>query len=90
MANVIARARANMRKDHVLSPDGKNYYIVVKFTKEMAGKPIRNDCVARPRNHKWCRKLVGDENIRARSSARCPTYGTCEYCLGSGPVGMNC
>ena len=90
LANVIARARANMRKDHVLSPDGKNYYIVVKFTKEMAGKPIRDDCVARLQNHKWCRKLIGDKSIRTLSSARYPIYGTYEYCLGSGPVGMSC
>ena len=60
------------------------------FTEDMAGKPICDNCVAIPQNHKWSNKYFGEEDIRTQSSAKCPTYGTCIYCFGSGPVGMNC
>ena len=63
---------------------------MVKFTREMAGKPIHDDCVMRPWNHKWCNRLIGDKDVCTWSSTRCPTYGTCRYCFGSSPVGMNC
>ena len=39
LANIIAKAKENMRSKHVLCAYGKHYYLVLSFTGEMAGKP---------------------------------------------------
>ena len=64
-------------------------YIVRGYEPWMQGRIVPDDYVVRPRNHKWCGKY-GGETFRAWSTERCPTYGTCNNCYASGPVGLRC
>jgi hypothetical protein len=52
---------------------------------------IFEEDVVRPTNKIWCR--TGSEETRTwrlKSSAGCPTYGSCDFCFSSGPVGKRC
>jgi hypothetical protein len=48
---------------------------------------IRDEDVVRPPNHKWTKT---NNDWKLKTTARCPTYGSCEYCFRSGPVGKRC
>lgn len=65
--------------------------IVVNYTPDQEGQDIRDVDVIRPSNHRWCDR-GGDEikEWKCRSNVRCPTYGSCEICYKSGPVGKDC
>jgi hypothetical protein len=54
-------------------------------------RPIADADVVRPSNHIWCR-VCGPEaqRFRDKSSPWCPTYGNCDVCYMSGPVGQIC
>ena len=73
----------------IVRDENEVMYIVRGYEPRMRGTQITDDYVVRPRNHKWCGQF-GGEYFRPWSSARCPTYGTCNNCYGSGPVGMTC
>jgi hypothetical protein len=64
-------------------------YIVRPFKEEMIGKKIPDDMVVRAANGRW---FTAQEVIdfQMKSTPRCPTYGVCTTCLGSGPVHMLC
>ena len=66
-------------------------HIVVNYTSDQEGQEIRHEDVVRPSNHGWCIQ-GGDETRRWKLKSRntCPTYGSCQYCFKSGPVGKFC
>ena len=69
----------------------KHVYIVKNYTPDQKGEDIRHGDVVRPSNHRWC--IQGDDEVRKwslKSTARCPTYGTCQSCYMCGPVGKRC
>jgi hypothetical protein len=60
-----------------------------------AGAPIKDEHVTRCKNKRWHGKLDKDKAYEEggayrNTTARCPTYGTCDRCYGSGPVGQVC
>jgi len=65
--------------------------IVTRYTPDQEGKNIRDEDVVRPSNHRWCYQ-GGKETAtwKSKSVGRCPTYGSCMYCLKSGPLGRFC
>ena len=63
--------------------------IVVAYTEDQEGKDIRDEDVARAENGLLFTEQEVDR-FRLRSNARCPTYGSCEYCYKAGPVGLKC
>lgn len=70
-------------------PDG-NTYIVRGYTDEMAGSIIPPEMVVGAANGRWWDGDDPPASIKILSTARCPTYGLCDMCLGSGPSGMHC
>ena len=50
---------------------------------------IREEDVVRPSNHKYA-TLAEARTFEHKSTAHCPTYGSCCMCYKSGPVGMDC
>jgi hypothetical protein len=67
-------------------------HVVRNFTTiEEYGEYIKEEDVVRPLNSRWCYQM-GEETAtwRQKSEARCPTYGSCLYCVKSGPVGKLC
>ena len=59
------------------------------YTPDQRGQDIRDEDVLRPSNHKWTGP--GEiNNMRVRSTDRCPTYGSCLKCFRSGPYGRLC
>jgi hypothetical protein len=72
----------------VRNSDG-HMYIVREFKEEMRGKKIPDDMVVRAKNGRWFTKNEV-ENFVMKSTPRCPTYGVCAHCFGSGPVHMMC
>ncbi len=86
-----------LKRQHVANPmtyDGvgkKHVYIVKNYTPDQKGEDIWHGDVVRPSNHRWC--IQGDDEVRKwslKSTARCPTYGTCQSCYMCGPVGKRC
>ena len=72
----------------VKAPSG-NHYVVVNFTDEMKGKVITDEETVRAPNGRWWR----DEDfsiLQEKSMLRCPTYGTCDCCMSSGPMNGYC
>ena len=66
-------------------------YIVVNYTPDQAGQIIQDRDMVRPSNHRWCMAGGIDTGTwHLRSTARCPTYGSCTVCLKAGPVGLPC
>jgi hypothetical protein len=66
-------------------------HLVKNYTTDQEGQDIRDEDVVRPNNHRWC--IQGDDEVRTwkrKSTARCPTYGSCTNCLKSGPVDLFC
>jgi hypothetical protein len=72
----------------VRNSDG-HAYIVKGFKDEMKGKKIPDDMVVRPENGRWFTENEVNDFVM-KSSPRCPTYGVCSFCFGSGPVHMLC
>ena len=68
---------------------GNPVYIVRSYSVEQAGQPIQENQVVRAGNGRFFRT---DEarSFSVLSSARCPTYGNCNYCWRSGPLNMQC
>ena len=63
--------------------------IVVAYTDDQEGKDIKDEDVVRAENGLfYTEEEIG--RFRKRSRARCPTYGSCEYCYKAGPVGLKC
>jgi hypothetical protein len=59
------------------------------YTPDQEGQEIRQEDVVRPLNHKiTTMKEVANWKEIGRSPA--PTYGSCEYCFRSGPLGKRC
>jgi hypothetical protein len=74
--------------DVVRNSDGA-MYIVREFKEEMRGTKIPDDMVVRAANGRWFTENEV-ENFVMKSTPRCPTYGICAHCFGSGPVHMWC
>ena len=64
-------------------------FIVVSYTPDQAGQPIRDEDIIRADNGMF---FTQDEiaHFRDGSRMRCPTYGTCTGCWKAGPVGKRC
>ena len=63
--------------------------VVVAHADDQEGRDIREGDVVRAETG----LIFTEEEIgrfRLRSNARCPTYGSCEYCYKAGPVGLKC
>jgi len=57
----------------------------------MIRKKIPDELVIRaPNGRYWDRRNENECKQLRRSTGRCPTYGNCDRCSGSGPVGMYC
>jgi len=70
-------------------------FIVVNYSADQEGQDIRDEDVVRPHNHRWTIRYAIDpdaeiQSWKIKSFARCPTYGSCQKCLKSGPVGTVC
>ena len=63
--------------------------VVIGYTDDQNGKDIREKDVIRAANGKWYTQDELDK-FRDKSSANCPTYGNCNCCYASGPVGRPC
>jgi hypothetical protein len=77
-------------KVHNTKRDSKGHlYIVVEYDDKMEGKVIPDNQVVRANNRRW---FTPNEvvNFELKSTPRCPTYGGCSQCFGSGPVHMLC
>jgi hypothetical protein len=79
----------NNERPLVTHPTTGEVYIVRGYTEEQKGQMIRGEDVVRPENHMWSGGR-GGEHYGAMSTRRCPTYGTCDFCYSSGPVGKFC
>ena len=65
--------------------------LVVGYSTIQEGQDIRDKDVVRPLNHRWCYQGQDETHTWSlKSRARCPTYGSCSYCLKSGPVNKFC
>jgi hypothetical protein len=64
-----------------LHPDG--------LQQEYGGIVIPDNKVIRPMN-RWCYTNFGPVHWGENSIDRCPTYGVCQVCCGSGPTGRCC
>jgi hypothetical protein len=65
--------------------------IIVGYTDDQKGKDIRDEDVVWASNGKWiaqCSTETG--NWKEKSTGRCPTYGTCDFCFKAGPTGKKC
>ncbi len=60
----------------------------MNYTPDQEGQEIRQEDVVRPMNHKITTKKEHDWKEISRS--RAPTYGSCECCFRSGPLGKRC
>jgi hypothetical protein len=63
--------------------------INVNYTPDQEGKEIRQEDVVPPMN----RKITTMKEVakwKEISRSRAPTYGSCEYCFRSGPLGKRC
>ena len=73
---------------HIISDD---YPIVVNYTADQEGQDIRPNDVVRPINRRYTIKC--DNEVKAwqyLSRGRMPTYGNCQRCYKSGPLGKYC
>jgi hypothetical protein len=65
--------------------------IVKGYTDDQEGKDIRDEDVVRPSNGKYTKQGSLETNSwQQKSSAGCPTYGTCGFCFKAGPTGKKC
>ena len=67
------------------------YPIVVNYTDDQQGQDIKPVDVVRPLNHRHATKCdVETRSWHLRSYGRMPTYGNCDKCYKSGPLGKYC
>jgi hypothetical protein len=72
----------------VRAPSGE-FYIMVDFREDLLGQVLPDAATVRAPNGRWWRQQ--DLNILyEKSMLRCPTYGTCQHCLSSGPMNSYC
>jgi hypothetical protein len=64
-------------------------YILMDYDKSMGDEVIPDNKVIRPMN-RWCLTKLNPVYWRENSIDRCPTYGVCRVCCGSGPTGRHC
>jgi hypothetical protein len=64
-------------------------YILMDYNKSMGDVVIPNNKVIRPMNC-WCYTKLDPVHWGENSIDRCPTYGVCRACCGSGPTGRRC
>jgi hypothetical protein len=65
--------------------------IIVGYTDDQKGKDIRDEDVVRVSNGKWIAQHSTETgNWKEKSTGRCPTYGTCDFCFKAGPTGKKC
>ena len=65
--------------------------IVVGYTNDQEEQDIRDEDVVRPANTKWTKTASTETHgWQMKSSARCPTYGSCDHCYKAGPAGKEC
>ena len=64
-------------------------YMLRDYDESMAGMIIPDHLVTRAPNGRFWKH---EENVllKIHSMDRCPTYGFCDRCCSSGPVGMHC
>ena len=64
-------------------------YMLRDYDESMAGMIIPDHLVTRAPNGRFWKH---EENVllQIHSMDRCPTYGFCDRCCSSGPVGMHC
>jgi hypothetical protein len=80
MAHLGAIARDSNRK---------NVHPMRGYTDEMGGVKIPDNKVVKLMNGRFITKHNGP-NWTRKSMDRCPRYGICKTCMGSGPSGMHC
>ena len=62
--------------------------INMNYTPDQEGQEIRQEDVVRPMNHKITTKK--EHNWKEISRSPAPTYGSCNCCFRSGPLGKRC
>jgi hypothetical protein len=69
----------------------KPKFIVKRYSPDQQGQDIKDEDVVRPSNYRYC-YAGSPESIawKFKSTARCPTYGSCFVCMRSGPAGKRC
>ena len=66
-------------------------YVLFNHRDYDEGEDIRPEDVCRPKNHKFFYAGGAESKIiNKMNSPHCPTYGSCEGCLKSGPTGKEC
>jgi hypothetical protein len=63
-------------------------YILMNCDKSMGDEVIPDDKVIRPMN-RWCYTKLNPVHWGENSIYRCPTFGVCQVCCGSGPTGRH-
>jgi hypothetical protein len=61
----------------------------MNYTPDQEGQEIRQEDVVRPLNRKIT-TMKEVANWKEISRSRAPSYGSCEYCFRSGPLGKRC
>jgi hypothetical protein len=66
-------------------------HYLVNYTEDQAGLDMREEDVVRPVNRKWTNRYGKEQKSwRKKSNGHCQTYGSCQNCFKSGPVGKYC
>lgn len=64
---------------------------VVEYDVNQKGMDIREKDVVRPSNHRWCFSYSPETEVwGTKNHSRTPTYGNCDRCSKSGPLGKFC
>jgi hypothetical protein len=58
------------------------------YIEGLAGTKIPDDRLVKPKNRRYITKHNGPD-WTCKSMDRCPTYGLCKACMGSGPSGRH-
>jgi hypothetical protein len=64
--------------------------INMNYTPDQEGKEIRQEDVVRPMKNGKITTMKEVVKWKEISRSRAPTYGSCEYCFRSGPLGKRC
>ena len=81
-------SNGDIPKDTIAEIEAQRGYMVVGYTEAMGHGVIPDEFVVKPINGVYW--TDADPPMKMLSRDRCPTYGTCSSCCGSGPVGMYC
>jgi hypothetical protein len=84
-----ADEKMNRAVPETVRKNEEKMYILKGYKDEMKGTKIPDDMAVRAANGRW---FTGEEvnDFKNKSMDRCPTYGLCNGCSGSGPSGMHC